>query len=73
MDARELRHDVEYLLLDIEFEYKGVFGSICPFSREDIAVQYGDEERDFTSMDALMTEPFIDGKPLKDICDKFIV
>lgn len=73
MKAKQLRQDVEDLLLDIEFQYKGEWGAICPFSREEIAVKYGDLEKTFDSVDALMTEPFIDGKPLKDICDKFII
>lgn len=71
MKAKDLRESIDDLLLDIEFEYKGVSGAICPFSRDDIAVKYGDSERTFDSVDALMNEPFIDGKPMKDICEKF--
>lgn len=71
MKAKDLRESIDDLLLDIEFEYKGVPGAICPFSRDDIAVKYGDSERTFDSVDALMNEPFIDGKPMKDICEKF--
>lgn len=70
MKAKDLRESIDDLLLDIEFEYKGVSGAICPFSRDDIAVKYGDSERTFDSVDALMNEPFIDGKPMKDICEK---
>lgn len=71
MKAKDLRESIDDLLLDIEFEYKGVSGAICPFSRDDIAVKYGDSERTFDSVDALMNEPFVDGKPMKDICEKF--
>lgn len=70
MTAKMLRHEVDVNLRDIEFEYNGVSGAICPFSREDIAVKYGDSEHTFDSVDALMNEPFIDGKPLKDICEQ---
>lgn len=70
MKAKDLRESIDDLLLDIEFEYKGVSGAICPFRRDDIAVKYGDSERTFDSVDALMNEPFIDGKPMKDICEK---
>lgn len=73
MDAKELRHSIANLLLDIEFQYKGKWGAICPFSRGNIAVKYGDLEKTFDSVDALMTEPFIDGKPLAEICENFIV
>lgn len=71
MKAEDLYKLIDKMLPDIEFEYKGVFGAICPFSREDIAVKYGDLECSFSSLDAFMNEPFIDGKPLKDICDQF--
>lgn len=71
MTAKQLRHEVDVNLRDIEFEYNGIVGAICPFSREDIAVKYGDLECSFSSLDAFMNEPFIDGKPLKDICDQF--
>lgn len=70
MTAKMLRHEVDVNLRDIEFEYNGVSGAICPFSREDIAVKYGDSEHTFDSVDALVNEPFIDGKPLKDICEQ---
>ena len=54
-------------------EYNGVSGAICPFSREDIAVKYGDSEHTFDSVDAFMNEPFIEGKPLKDIIENFTI
>ena len=71
MNAQELRDWIDSLTDDIEFQYKGVWGSICPFSRENISVSYGDEERTFSSVDEVMNTPFVDGKPMKDICDKF--
>lgn len=73
MDAMDLRHNIEYLLLDIEFQYRGEWGAICPFSRGEIAVKYGNLEKTFASVDALMTEPFIDGKSIGEICEYFIV
>lgn len=69
MSAQKLREWIDSLTADIEFLYMGVWGSICPFSRQDISVSYGDDERTFTSIDAVMNEPFITGKPLKDICE----
>lgn len=71
MKKTEFIRAVDTFLQDIEFEYKGVPGAICPFSREDIAVKYGDLEQTFDSVDAFMNEPFIDGKPMKDICEQF--
>lgn len=71
MEATELFKLLDKMLLDIEFVYKGVDGAICPFSRSDIAVKYGELEHTFDSLDALMNEPLIEGRPLKDICDQF--
>lgn len=73
MNAQELRDWIDSLTDDIEFQYKGVWGSICPFSRENISVSYGDKERTFSSVDELMDTPFVDGKPMKDICDEFVM
>ena len=73
MKPEQLRNDIDSLMGDIEFQYKGVWGSICPFSRENISVSYGDLERTFDSVEAVMNEPFIDGKPMKEICDGFII
>ena len=73
MTAKMLRHEVDVNLHDIEFEHNGVSGAICPFSRDDIAVKYGDSEHTFDSVDAFMNEPFIEGKPLKDIIEDFTI
>ena len=73
MNAQELRDWIDSLTDDIEFQYKGVWGSICPFSRENISVSYGDEERTFNSVDEVMDTPFVDGKSMKDICDEFVM
>lgn len=70
MKKEELRADIGEMLLDVEFSYKGIDGSICPFSRENIAVKYGETERVLHSVDDLMREPFIDGKSLDEICEK---
>lgn len=68
MNAKELYDWIDSLTQDIEFQYRGVWGSICPFSRTNISVSYGDEEQTFHSIDAALDTPFIDGKPLKEIC-----
>ena len=73
MKPKELASDIGSLMQDIEFQYKGVWGAICPFSRSDISVAYGEQEKTFDSVDAVMNEPFIDGKPIKEICEEFIV
>lgn len=71
MNAKELRDWIDSLTEDIEFNYNGVWGSICPFARDDISVSYGDKEQTFNSIDAVMNEPFIDNSPIKEICEWF--
>lgn len=73
MNAKELRIRIDTMLEDIEFKYRGVWGSICPFHRNSISVSYGDDERTFSSIDDVMNEPFICGKPIKEICEEFVV
>lgn len=70
MSAKELQNWINGLTQDITFEYLGVEGSICPFSRTDISISYGDSERTFQTVEDAMNIPFIAGKPLKEICDK---
>lgn len=70
MNEKELRQWIDSLTQDIDFVYLGMSGSICPFSRSNISVSYGDDERTFHSIDEVMETPFITGKSLKDICGK---
>ncbi len=72
MKAENLKDWIDSLTQDISFVYLGIEGAICPFSRTDISVVYGDEERTFYSIDEVMNQPFITNKPLKDICESFI-
>lgn len=68
MNANDLKSWISGLTQDITFRYRDIWGSICPFSRSDISLSYGDDEKTFRSVDAVMDTPFIDGKPLKEIC-----
>lgn len=70
MKKEELREDIEVMLLDCEFSYKGVDGSICPFDRDNIAYKYGSIEGVAHSVDELMTTPFIGGETIDGICDR---
>ena len=40
MSVKALRALIDSLTQDIDFSYHGVTGSICPFSRQDIALCY---------------------------------
>ncbi len=70
MNASELKSWIDSLTQDIDFEYRGKLGSICPFNRNNISLCYNDHEITVTSVDAAMTEPFIDGKSLEDVCEE---
>ena len=70
MNKYELRDWIDSLTQDIDFEYHGVLGSICPFSHSDISLCHGDKEQTFDSVDAVMNTPFFDGKSLAEVCYK---
>ena len=58
------------LTQDISFTYIGVSGSICPFTRQDISVSYGNDGKDYDNIEAVMTDPFIGGKSLSEISEQ---
>ena len=70
MKAQDLRDWIDSLTQDIEFEYCGKPGSICPFSHQNISLCYDGEEVTVSSIDAAMNEPFIQGKSLADVCEE---
>lgn len=73
MNPSDLKNLLDSLTDDIEFIYKGISGSICPFSRDNISVSYSGDEMTFGSIDDAMNTPFIDRKPLQEICQDFDV
>ena len=68
MKEAELQSRIESLFSHILFRYQGRDCGIDPISRTDIDVWYGDEARNFTSVEEVMRTPFFDGKTLQDIC-----
>lgn len=75
MAAPELRAWIDSLTQDIDFSYRGRYGSICPFHREDIALCYDGDAVDARSVDAhsvdeAMTLPFICGHSLAELCEE---
>lgn len=70
MNANNLRDWIDSLTDDIEFRYQGLFGSICPFNRQNISLCYHGNEVTVHSVDEAMSTPFIDGKSLNDLCDQ---
>lgn len=70
MTAAELRAWIDSLTQDIDFSYRGRYGSICLFHREDIALCYDGDAVDARSVDEAMTLPFICGHSLAELCEE---
>ena len=73
MNKEDLRNWIDSLSQDIDFAYHGIAGCICPFSRTDISLCYGDKEQTFDSIDAVMNTPFFDGKSLAEVCHEMTI
>lgn len=70
MKSTELRDWIDSLTDDIEFQYQGKWGAICPFNRQNISLCYDGKELTVSSVDEAMTEPFIDGRSLEEISEE---
>ena len=70
MKANELYDIIDSLTSDIDFEYAGKHGAVCPFSRTAISLSYGDEVHDHTSIADVMDDKIFDGKCLNEIADQ---
>lgn len=73
MRAAELRKWINSLVQDIDFTYDGVYGSICPFSRNNISLCFGQYEVTVGSVDEAMSTPFIQGKSLNEVCESLTI
>lgn len=73
MNASDMRNLIARLTQDIDFEYQGKSGSICPFSRTDISLCYDGTEISVDSVDKAMNTPFISGMSLADVCDGLVI
>ena len=69
MKAIELKAMIADLTQDIDFEYQGKSGSICPFSHSDISLSYDGKEISADCVDSAMSIPFIKGKSLAEVCE----
>lgn len=73
MKAEDLRDWIDSLTQDIDFEYHGRSGAICPFNRNDISLVFDGEEISVHSVDEAMTEPFIGGHSLTELSEELII
>lgn len=69
MTAQTLKRLILSLVQDVEFNYKNIDGSICPFSRSNIVVSYGNEYFNFKDVDDLMKATFLKGERIQDVCN----
>ena len=67
MTSLELKEWITSLVQDIEFDYKGKHGSICPFSADNFSLCYDGEPHNFDNVADLMAAKVICGKSLNDI------
>lgn len=70
MKPNKLAEMIDSLTSDIDFEYNGKHGAVCPFSRTDIALSYGEEAHSHTSVEDVMNDKMFDGKCLKEISEQ---
>lgn len=70
MNSEKLYKLIESLTGDIDFEYNGKHGSVCPFSSIDIAISYGGEAQNHTSVSDAMNDKMFDGKCLNEIAEQ---
>lgn len=70
MKQNKLAEMIDSLACDIDFEYNGKHGAVCPFSRTDIALSYGEEAHSHTSVDDVMNDKMFDGKCLREISEQ---
>ena len=73
MILKELRELIASLAYDIEFEYRGVHGSICPINHNDIALSYGNDTADWNSIDEAMNTRLFGGKCLNEIATELVM
>lgn len=70
MNVIELRKRIDSLCTHITFEFQGKDCGVDPFSHDNFEMWYGNKVMTAKSIDEVMTTPFFDGHPLKDIMDE---
>ncbi len=72
MKSKQLYELIDSLTSDIDFEYDGKHGAVCPFSRTDIDVSYGDEVHSHSSINDVMADRIFNGKCLSEISEQIV-
>ena len=72
MKSNDLKKLILSLEQDIEFTYNGKFGSICPFSANEISVAFDGNIKEYDNIDDVMQDKFFDGESLNEISELII-
>ncbi len=70
MNRSDLYNWIDSLVQDIDVQYHGRYGSICPFSRNDISITFDGKETTVHSVADAMDVPIFDGRSLNEICEE---
>lgn len=70
MTPKKLKDWITSLTQDIDFMYQGHECTINPFSRQDIAMAIDGDNKNYSSVEDLMSDPRFDGKPLNQIAEQ---
>lgn len=69
MKPDKLKALILSLTRDVTFTYNGKYACINPFSSSKFEVSFDNVGKDYTDIDALMSDKFYDGKTLIEICE----
>ncbi len=70
MNVDKLRDWILSLAQDIEFDYKGKHGVICPWNVHSFTMAYAGEDKDYTDIEDLMMDKVFNGMSLNQIAEK---
>lgn len=70
MKQDKLKNKILSLTQDIEFEYNGKHGAICPFNEHNIHIGFDGDDVECKSIDEAMSSKVFDGKSLSEICEQ---
>ncbi|MCI8992292.1 MAG: hypothetical protein HFG80_06130 [Eubacterium sp.] len=72
MNADELRDEISEQCNDVSFNYNGKSAGIFPKVHDSISIYvvcFGDEEKEYSDIDEVMSDKFFDGKSLAEIAE----
>jgi hypothetical protein len=67
MTAEKLKKWILEFISDIDFEYKGVHGVICPFNEHSFCAGLDGVDKNYDNIDDLMNDKIYFGKSLNEI------